>query len=537
MQITTKMAGCADGFCEKLARKKTLADDVMETPLKRCLTTLDLTLLGVGHMVGAGLFVLTGTVVRNMAGPGAILSYLFAGVAALLAALCYAEFGARVPKAGSAYTYTYIIVGEFLAFMIGWNIILEHLLGVASVGRSLSGSLDSLFNGQISNGTMELIGTMHAPGVSKYPDFVALLAVLVVMAFVCGGVKMSINFNSICTVINIIVILLIICLGFSLASTSNWTNPDTGGFLPYGFQGVFGGAASLFYAFIGFEGIAVAGEEANNPGKSIPIATVCAMSIVTLLYILATTALTLMVPFTAINPAAAFPAAFATRGMDWAHYVVAIGALFGITTSLMGAMFSLPRIVYAMAQDGLLFKFFAKVNNRTQTPVIAIVFFGVLSALAALLFDIQTLVEFLSIGTLLSYTIVAASVIILRYQLAEECQFKLKPEEAVETDSDKEKLKKSQSHEDIGRLKARFENLPFFKDCTPGRATIGATVVIVIFMAALAALILFGSEHIRSGEWWAILIMVILVLGIGLCFMVLVIHEQNKSFLTFQVRI
>lgn len=538
------MSGCL-GWLEKVNRKKKLDDDVLETPLKRCLNTIDLTLLGIGHMVGAGIFVLTGTVVRELAGPGAVLSYVFAGIAATLASLCYAEFGAQVPKAGSAYTYSYVTMGEIWAFMIGWNIILEHMLGVASVAKAWSGSFDALFNGAIKNGTMEHIGTINVYWLSDYPDFIALLVCIIVMIFIVSGAKISVNFNSVFTVINMIVIIIIISVGFSLSESKNWTNSDNGGFLPYGFQGVFAGAATCFYAYIGFEGIAVAGEEAKNPEKSLPRATGLAMLIVTLLYVGSSAALTLMVPFNIVDIAAPFPTAFEERGMHWVKNFVAVGCLFGITTSITGAMFTLPRAVYAMAADGVFFRVFSKVHPKTQTPILAVVVFGGSASILALLLDLSTLVEFLSIGTLLSFTIVAASVIILRYQPAETCQMKLKPEEGSNVEEDEEEhqfasdkkniLKTSQSHDDIGKLKEKFIKLPFIKDLSPGNATVGAVIVLAILLVAFSAMLLHATEYVLKAAWWSVILLILIIAGIIMCFLVLLAHEQNRSFRTFQV--
>ena len=446
---------------EKANRKKTLDDDLLATPLSRCLSTFDLTLLGIGHMVGAGIYVLTGTVARDVAGPSTIVSYLLAGIAALLAALCYAEFGARVPKTGSAYTYTYVTIGEIWAFIIGWNIVLEHLLGAASVGRAFSGAVDAIFDNAIRNATIEHIGTMHAGAMSSYPDLIAFISVLFSIAFIAGGAKLSIHVNNVLTCINLVVVLFIIIVGFSLTNPDNWERP--GGFTPYGAQGVIAGAATCFYAYVGFEGIAIGGEEATNPSRSIPIATCIAMILVTCLYMACSAALTLMVPYYNIDVVAPFPDALAQRGYGWAKIIVAVGSLFGLMTSLLGSMFSLPRSVYAMSVDGLFFKVFAYVHPKTQTPIAAIFAFGGLAAFLALLVDIETLVEFLSIGTLLAFTMVAASILILRYQSVDECQFKLRPDKPTFDDSaehgdigesDKKGiLASSQSHEDIGKLR------------------------------------------------------------------------------------
>ena len=208
-----------------------------------------------------------------------------------------------------------------------------------------------------------------------------------------------------------VVVAFVICFGFYWANADNWST-----FLPYGFTGVLSGAATCFYAFVGFDSIATAGEEARNPARSIPVATSIAMVVVTIAYIGVSSSLTLMIPYTSINPDSAIPDAFAYNGAAWAKYIVALGALCGMTTTLFGGLFALPRCIYAMANDGLFFQAFGRVHEKTQTPIMNLIVCSVLTGLIAFLFDINKLVEFMSIGTLMAYTIVSASVIILRYQ-------------------------------------------------------------------------------------------------------------------------
>ncbi|KAL6442976.1 hypothetical protein ACFW04_002758 [Cataglyphis niger] len=381
---------------------------------------------GVGHMVGAGIYVLTGTVARDTAGPGVIFSFLVAGLASVLAALCYAELAARVPKAGSAYVYTYISVGEFWAFIVGWNLILEHMIGAASVARAWSGYVDSLIGGVISNYTRDVVMNGYSMGepLGTVPDFLASGLCLVYAMLLGLGVKVSTTINSLLTIINLMVMGLVVVLGIYYADITNWSSQN-GGLLPYGFGGVITGAATCFYAYVGFDSIATSGEEARDPGRSIPLATLLSMAIVTIGYMMVSGALTLVVPYWAINPIAALPEAFSSRGIPWAKYVISMGALCGMTTTLFGSLFSLPRTMYSMANDGLLFGFLGRISERTQVPIWNLVISGILSALIALLFDLQHLVEFMSIGTLLAYTIVAVSVILLRYlpeqQSSDQC--------------------------------------------------------------------------------------------------------------------
>ncbi|TMS40127.1 hypothetical protein L596_006547 [Steinernema carpocapsae] len=533
---------------ERFFRLKNVGTDVMETRMKRCLSTTDITLLGVGHMIGAGIYVLTvnvrdcwlvfrqllkisfkirrkdcsclvsGSVVRNSAGPSIVLSFVCAGFASLLSALCYAEFGARFPKAGSAYTYTYIGVGELWAFIIGWNIILEHMLGAAAVARSWSGYLDSLLGHAIKNSTITNFGRLHSSSFfGDYPDLVAFMVVIAVALFIALGSKTSTNFNSVFTVVNMCVIAFVVTYGLTFANFDLWTgtDPNTGNsnFFPMGVNGMLAGAASCFFAYIGFDGLATAGEEAADPSRAIPMATFISMSIVTAAYVFMSAALTLMVPYWQVHPTAAFSDAFATRGAIWAKYVVSLGALSGMTTSLVGAMFALPRCVYAMAEDGLIFKTFAHINEKTKVPVNAVVVFGAATAIIALLFDIETLVEFLSIGTLLAYTIVSACVIILRYRPSVQ-------DEAEDINVNYE-----------GRIRSWVPFQQFLSVPLPGQTVTYAVVMMTISDFGLSILFANGAIHSKTGIFGIFLFASISVSSlITIC-----LHHQNKAQIDFKV--
>lgn len=237
------------------------------------------------------------------------------------------------------------------------------------MARAWSGYMDSLFEGALSNGTVTYIGTLHAGLLAPYPDFLAFAVTLVYCGFLTLGVKGSAYFNSIFTLINLCVMAFVIVAGMMFADLENW-NTDRG-FLPYGASGVVAGAATCFYAFVGFDSIATAGEEARDPARSIPQATLVSMSVVTVGYIMVGATLTLMVPYYTLNPAAAIPDAFAAHGANWAKYVVSVGAICGMTTTLFGSLFSLPRCVYAMAADGLLFSWLARVSDKTKVSALA----------------------------------------------------------------------------------------------------------------------------------------------------------------------
>ncbi|KAF7418564.1 hypothetical protein HZH68_001217 [Vespula germanica] len=538
------------GLYAKLNRTKKLHGDLLETPMKRCLSTFDITLLGVGHMVGAGIYVLTGTVAHHLAGPGVIFSFLLAGVASLLAALCYAEFGARVPKAGSAYVYTYVSIGEFWAFVIGWNIILEHMIGAASVARAWSGYVDSLAGGAISNYTHHLMGgyTMGEP-LGTMPDFLACGLCLIYAMLLTLGVKCSAAVNSLLTLVNLAVMILTIVLGIYYADISNWSN-ENGGIFPYGFSGVLAGAATCFYAFVGFDSIATSGEEALDPGRSIPLATILSMAIVTIGYVMVGGVLTLIVPYWNINPTAALPEAFASRGIPWAKYVISIGALCGMTTTLFGSLFSLPRTMYAMANDGLLFGFLGYISNRTQVPVLNLMISGIFSALIALLFDLQHLVEFMSIGTFLAYTIVSASVIVLRYRPEKNTpaasiagtpsSLASPPTEGADFNSDCNSIASASaelldSSEGVGKLKSRYSWLAnSLGNCEPGTAVAFTVTLYTLASGTLCGILMLLFQSSFESAWIDyIVLMNVILLIIGL--LVIGAHQQNSPSGKFQV--
>lgn len=379
--------------------------------LQKCLTTLDLTSLGVGSCVGTGMYLVAGMVARSVAGPGVVISFIIAAIASIFSGACYAEFGVRVPHTtGSAYMYSYVTVGELIAFIIGWNMVLEYLIGTSACACALSACLDALANGAISEAIASSVGTI----LGRPPDFLAFVITILMMLLMAAGVKKSLVFNNVLNAINLAVWVFVMAAGLFYVDSSNWSEHN--GFLPYGWSGVFTGAATCFYAFIGFDIIATTGEEATNPKKSIPLAIVSSLIIILVAYVTSSMMLTLIVPYDQVDQDSALVEMFGQVGAYKCKYIVAVGALAGLTVSMFGSMFPMPRIVYAMAQDGLIFRSFSHVLPATGTPAIATLTSGVAAAFAALLIQLEVLVEMMSIGTLLAYTLVSTCVLILRYQ-------------------------------------------------------------------------------------------------------------------------
>lgn len=509
-----------------LGRKKAVDPSTIHTTqLSRCLSKFDLTSLGVAATLGAGIYILSGTLARGVAGPGTVISFFIAGLASLLAGLCYAEFSARVPRVGSAYTFAYVTIGELCAFIIGWNLFLEYVIAVSSMARAWSSYLDaSLLNDAIKNFTITGIGKLGVSGVIvSYPDFFAFFLVLVVSAILCFKVKFTSVTTNVITTVNILVIIFIIIFGAIFAERKNWTDD----FLPYGFSGVLTAAAPAFFAFVGFDVIATAVEESNNPSKDVPVAMILTIGICFVAYFGVSAVLTLMVPYNQLAERGALPEVFAMRGAPWAKYIIAVGALCGLTASLIGGLFPLPRMLYAMASDGLIFKFLAKVHPKTEIPVIATVLSGALAAFLALIFDLEALVEMMSIGTLLAYTIVALCVLLLRYQPGSVGIVKggekifLTNEETADHEAPREDTRLTQETDGPTLQTARL-------------AAIGIYCNVAMYFF-ISILLIWGGHAILNGRAWAIFMACLLGILLVTFIVLLVRQPQNKTPLPFKV--
>ncbi|XP_045126962.1 probable cationic amino acid transporter isoform X2 [Portunus trituberculatus] len=383
----------------------------VDSKLNKVLTTLDLTSLGVGSCVGTGMYLVAGMVAKTIAGPGVILSFTIAAIASIFSGVCYAEFGVRVPNtSGGAYVYSYVTVGELMAFIIGWNMVLEELIGTSACACALSACFDAIFNGAISDTMRNSFGTLFG----EPPDLLAFFLTVLMGGVLVAGVRKSVIFNNALNVVNFVVWVFIMIAGFFYADSTNWT--QNGGFLPMGWSGVLTGAATCFYAFIGFDIIATTGEEAINARKSIPYSIVYSLVIILIAYVSSSAVITLMVPYNELDADSALVKVFGQVGAYKCKNFVAVGALAGLTVSMFGSMFSLPRIVYSMAKDGLVFKSLSNVWDVTGTPAVATIVFGLGAAFAAMFISLTVLVEMMSIGTLLAYTLVSTCVLILRYQ-------------------------------------------------------------------------------------------------------------------------
>ncbi len=375
--------------------------------LKRTLGPVSLTAMGIGAIVGTGIFVLTGVAAAKYAGPGLILSFVVAAIVSGLAALCYAEFASTVPLAGSAYTYSYATLGELIAWIIGWDLILEYAVGAAAVSIGWSGYFTDLLQGTFGIALPKVLtASPFSGGIINLP---ATLIVLSITALLMVGTTESTRVNNIIVAIKLAVILFFLVAGFGHVNPTNWTP-----FLPFGTSGILRGASIIFFAYIGFDQISTSAEETRNPARDMPIGIIASLLVCTALYILVTAVLTGAVSYTQLDVASPVSHALILLGMNAAGSIISIGAVCGLTTVLLILLFGQSRIIFSMARDGLLPNFFSHIHPRFRTPYLSSLVVGVVVALIAGLTPIDVVAELTNIGTLAAFILVSFAVIILR---------------------------------------------------------------------------------------------------------------------------
>lgn len=400
------------GLLARLMVRKPLPD-TEASGFKRVLGAMDLTSLGIGAIIGTGIFVITGTAAAKYAGPGIILSFLFAGLACAFAALAYAEVASMIPASGSAYTYAYTAFGEIFAWMIGWILILEYVVATAAVSIGWSGYFVKILH----NVGIDLpVAWVNAPGTAEGAiiNLPAILIALAVTYVLIRGVRESVNTNTLFVFIKVGVLLLFIAITLGHINPGNWEP-----FLPNGFGGVMTGAATIFFAFIGFDAVSNAAEETKNPQRDLPIGIIASLLVCTAFYVAIGAIFTGIIPQSLYptlenNPA---PLAFALEyvGKGWAAALLSVGAVAGITSVLVVMLMGMPRIFFAMARDGLIPKVFTAVHKRYGTPHRTTLLTGVAVAVLAGLTPISAVAELANIGTLTAFIVVAVGAWVLRY--------------------------------------------------------------------------------------------------------------------------
>ncbi len=418
--------------------------------LRRTLTATNLTTLGIGAIIGAGIFVITGQAAAQYAGPAIMISFIISGVACAFAGLCYAEFASMIPIAGSAYTYAYATMGEFFAWLIGWDLILEYLFAASTVSVGWSGYVVSFLkdfgvsipayltaatgstlvnvpgSGWIIE-TKHLISQLAAAGtdISALPQMTAwfnlpamfIVATLTLLLVI--GIKESANFNNIMVIVKVSVIILFIALGFAFVQGANWKPfipENTGGFGHFGWSGILRAAGVIFFAYIGFDAVSTAAQEAKNPQRDMPVGIMGSLGVSTILYILVAIVLTGIVSYTELNVADPMAVGVNAMGdsMFWLRPIIKIAAIAGLSSVILVMMLGQPRIFYSMSNDGLLPPLFSKVHPKYKTPYVSTIMTGSVALIFAGILPISVLSELVSIGTLLAFTIVCIGIIVLR---------------------------------------------------------------------------------------------------------------------------
>ncbi|MCY9373841.1 amino acid permease [Bacillus sp. T17B1] len=376
--------------------------------LKQVLGATDLILLGIGCIIGTGIFVLTGIVASEHAGPALVLSFIISGIVCAFAALCYSELASSLPATGSAYTYSYIAFGELVAWITGWALILEYGMAASAVASGWSSYFQGLLNGfglylptALTSGYNLEKGT--------FIDVPAIVIILTLTFLLSKGVRELTRVNSTMVIIKVGAVLLFIAVGVWYVQPDNWAP-----FMPFGFSGVAAGAATVFFAYLGFDVVSTAAEEVKNPQKNMPIGIIASLLICTALYMIVTLVLTGIVPYTELN--VKNPVAFALNYIhqDWVAGFISLGAITGMTTVLMGMIYAQTRLFFAMSRDGLFPKVLNKVNAKSDTPVVTTWVTGILVAIFGGVIPLNKLAEMVSMGTLGAYIIVSLGVLSLR---------------------------------------------------------------------------------------------------------------------------
>ncbi len=377
--------------------------------LKRALGALDLTMLGIGAIVGAGIFVLTGVAAAKYAGPAVTLSFVVSGFACAMAALCYAEFAAMIPIAGSAYSYSYATMGELVAWIIGWDLVLEYAVGAAAVAVGWSGYLQVILRG-FGIALPNAIAHAHRAGAGGVIDLPALVIVLLISGVLYGGISESARLNSVIVAIKLGAIALVIVAGAFYVRPANWSP-----FAPMGWVGVMKGAAVIFFAYIGFDAVSTAAEEVIDPNRDLPIGILASLFVCTALYIMVAAVLTGMVPARTIDLNAPLASAFVHRGLNALSGIISLGAVAGLTSVLLVLLLGQSRVFFAIARDGLLPAAFSRIHPRFRTPYIPTTLTGIAVGITAALLPIQEIAELTNIGTLFAFVLVCLGLMILRW--------------------------------------------------------------------------------------------------------------------------
>ncbi len=411
-----------------LFRRKSItglqAEAAGDHSLKRALGALNLTMLGIGAIIGTGIFVLTGTVAAQNAGPAVVLSFVLAGVASVFAALCYAEFASLVPMAGSAYTYGYATLGEFIAWIIGWDLVLEYALGAVTVAIGWSGYVVSFLDGigihlppELTAARGAVVTLADGSTVTALFNLPAVVIIAIVTTLLVVGIRESANVNNVIVIVKVAVVLLFIALAAKAVDPSNWQPfipPNAGPREAFGWTGVMAGAGVVFFAYIGFDAVSTAAQEAKNPQRDMPIGIIGSLLVCTLLYIVVAGIATGVVPYQELDVPDPIALAADRAGLGWIGGLIKLGAIAGLSSVILVMLLGQSRVFWTMSRDGLLPPVVSRIHPRFRTPWITSIVTGVGVAIFSALLTVREAGSLVSIGTLLAFVIVSIGILVLR---------------------------------------------------------------------------------------------------------------------------
>ncbi|XP_047598054.1 cationic amino acid transporter 3-like isoform X1 [Lutra lutra] len=540
-------------FGQNLLRRRPLEKEVYEFKSGIKLSTLDLVALGVGRTVGVGVYFLANEVAGNQAGPSTVICFLVAGLTSLLAGLCYAEFSARVPHSGSAYLYSYVTVGELWAFITGWNLILSFVVDAFAVVQAWFLTFDILFGNQISETQHETISQYVPEVIADHLGYFFVIFLFLFMELQYVSRRGFFRVFEVFTLVKLLVLSFFIISGFIKGDLHNWklTEEDyiqaglngtsllgplgSGGFMPFGFEGILRGSATCFYAFIGFSVIVTRVKESRNPQRSIPVGIVISLLICFFVYFGVSAALTLMVPYYQLRPGSTLPEAFLHIGWAPAYYVVVFAIFCSIFVGIYwGFMFPIRRVIHMMAKDGLLFPVLARFTYGTYGRILSTLILGIITAVMVFFFGLTDLLDLRSVGTLVSYSLIAFCVLIVRYQI------KRRKEENEEELQEKDGGNEAQVQGETAPAaeKLTLQGLLFPGSPTPtllsGQVVYVCSSLLVLLMTLLC-LVLAHWPGLLSGDAGPITVVVLLLVLITGITGVIWRQPQSSSSLPFKV--
>ena len=531
-------------------RKKLPTEEwIRNVELKRCLNLFDLIMMGIGTTVGAGIFVAVGVLIRYVAGPAIVFSFLIAAVPVSIIGLCYAEFASRIPKAGGNFIYAYVSLGEIWAFFVGWSYGLDTIVTVSLAARASSEYIDALVGGEIHRFLEGNLSWGHVEGLGPFPDLMAVLVIVIIAIVVALGAKHSSVFMNVVTSTKLAVVLLMIVVGTYVANTDNWSTTEK--FFPYGVSGVLLAAAQCYYALNGVDTVAMAAEEASDINNVIR-AIIVSIGATVAVYIAVSVVVTLMVPYNSLAEVSPLAELYGQKAFLAAKYIVSAGGLCALLTTLMANIFVLARLMYAMSSDGMLPGCFAKVHQGSKVPIYSTVTCAIITGVLAVLLDVRQLLELVSMGQLTGHIFLAIGVLLTRFQpnvqsvpaknrhissaktpptnwLSKACScFHLNETDGRHSNIYERLGEQAIDHSETDEIQKNTVHQPNNRSYLIASLSVSC---LVVFLIVLCALLEQGWSYVKV--WHPLAITAVVLLGLPVILSVVLLHTLPKNLATF----